>query len=220
MGLAWLSLFFSWNVNMVVEAHKVLKKRRQRHRHFYKEEPQSVQEKHKPDQKPTVIDIFNFPKDDDYSTVIKEIGATAHKIKPTDNINRSKSCNDILATHIQTLEHSPRHRRLISISEVFMNAKAVVQEGEQKEGCSLIQESNRESEPAECATMVNEENKDSCAFDSDGIIFTVPTKDAREEKSVQHPDGGDTRFTICKVVDDLLTTPKTKGKNVDKDDRQ
>lgn len=187
---------------MVVEAHKVLKKRRQRHRHFYKEEPESVNEKHKLDEKPTVIDIFDFPKEEDYSTVIKEIGATAHKMKPADNINRSKSCNDILATNIQTLEHSPRHRRLISISEVFMSAKADTRKGDQKEGCSLIQESNRESEPAECAAMGYKENKDGSASDSDGIIFTVPSKDAQEEESVQHPDGGDTRFTICKVAED------------------
>ncbi|KAK2844433.1 hypothetical protein Q5P01_011092 [Channa striata] len=57
MGLAWLSLFFSWNVHMVVEAHKVLKKRRLRHRHIQDEEPKPVEVKHKPDVKPTVVDI-------------------------------------------------------------------------------------------------------------------------------------------------------------------
>lgn len=105
MGLAWLSLFFSWNVHMVVEAHKVLKKRRHRHRPFSEPEPEPVEEK--PDVKPNVIDIFNFlsEKDDDYSTVIKEIAITAKKTKPAENINRSQSCGDILATNIETLEY-------------------------------------------------------------------------------------------------------------------
>lgn len=212
MGLAWLSLFFSWNVNMVVEAHKVLKKRRQRNRNFYNEEPLSVKDKYNPDEKPTVIDIFDFPKEEDYSTIIKEIGATAHKIEPKENINRSKSCSDILGTNIQTLDHSPRRRRLISISEVFMNPTAVVHMGEQKERRSQIQDSNRESEPAECARADDEENKDCRASDSEtvGIVFTVPTKHATEEESVQHPDGGDTRFTISKVEEGnlLITTKK------------
>uniref|UniRef100_A0A8C4F230 Potassium channel domain-containing protein n=1 Tax=Dicentrarchus labrax TaxID=13489 RepID=A0A8C4F230_DICLA len=210
MGLAWLSLFFSWNVHMVVEAHKVLKKRRHRHRRFYDEEPQPVEDS--PDVKPTVIDIFDFPKDEDYSTVIKMIGATVNLKKPSDNINRSKSCSDILATNIQTLEHSPRHRRMISISDVFMNAKAVADKDEQKGECSLIQESNRSSEPAEFVRTDNED-KDSCAFDSEtnGIVFTVPTKEAAEEESVQHPDGGGTRFTISKVVDEEDLDKDEKG---------
>ncbi|XP_070767878.1 potassium channel subfamily K member 5-like [Enoplosus armatus] len=209
MGLAWLSLFFSWNVNMVVEAHKVLKRRRHRHRHFYDVEPQPVEDKHDPDVKPTAIDIFNFPKEDDYSTVIKEIGATANTKKTADNINRSKSCSDILATNIQTLDHSPRHRRMISISEVFINATPVEDKGEQ-EVCSLIQESNEDPGPAECVRAVNEENKDSCVFASEtgGIIFTVPTTDATEEKSVQHPDGGGTRFTISKVTEGAVLMDK------------
>ncbi|XP_035528652.1 potassium channel subfamily K member 5-like [Morone saxatilis] len=208
MGLAWLSLFFSWNVHMVVEAHKVLKKRRHRHRRFYNEEPQPV--KNNQNVKPTVIDIFDFPKDEDYSTVIKMIGTTANRKKPADNINRSKSCSDILA--IQTLEHSPRHRRMISVSEVFMNAIAVADKDEQKGECSLIQESNQGSEPAEFVRTDNED-KDSCAFDSEtnGIFFTVPTKDATEEESVQHPDGGGTRFTISKVVEEEDLNKDEKG---------
>ncbi|CAG12038.1 unnamed protein product, partial [Tetraodon nigroviridis] len=81
MGLAWLSLFFSWNVNMVVEAHKVLKKRRrQRYRDFYQVEPEPVEDKDKQGEKPNVVDIFDFPKEDDYSTIIKQIGARAQEI--------------------------------------------------------------------------------------------------------------------------------------------
>lgn len=213
MGLAWLSLFFSWNVHMVVEAHKVLKKRRHRHRRLYDVEPQSVEDKYNPDVKRSVIDIFNFlsEKEEDYSTVIKEIGIIARKRKPADNINRSKSCSDILA--IQTLDHSPRQRHMVSISEVFMNATADMDKGDQEEERSLIPEGSGELEPAECVRTGNVENKDSCAFDSenDGIIFTVPAKDTTEEQSVQHPDGGETRFTISKVNEDLLMDKDEKG---------
>lgn len=189
---------------MVVEAHKVFKKRRHRHRHFY-EEPDPAEDKHDSDAKPTVIDIFDFPKDEDYSTVIKEIGATAHKIKSVENINRSKSCSDILGNNIQTLDHSPRHRRMISISEVFMNSKAVADKNEQREKCSLIQESKGDTKSAE-GLRTEDEEKDSCAFDAEteGIFFTVPTGDATEEESVQHLDGGGTRFTISKVVEEDL----------------
>ncbi|XP_073341645.1 potassium channel subfamily K member 5-like [Pagrus major] len=204
MGLAWLSLFFSWNVHMVVEAHKVLKKRRHKHRHHDDDELQPEEDKHNQDAKPTVIDIFDFPENEDYSTVIKEIGSTAHKIKPEENINRSKSCSDILATNILTLHHSPKHRRLFSISEVFANDKSVVGKGEQKEGHSLIQDSNKDPELKEELGTDNEENKDSCTSASEisGIVFTVPAKDPTEEESVQHPKGGGTRFTISKVVED------------------
>ncbi|XP_040900311.1 potassium channel subfamily K member 5b [Toxotes jaculatrix] len=213
MGLAWLSLFFSWNVHMVVEAHKVLKKRRHRHRHLHDEEPQPVEDKHNPDVKPSVIDIFNFlsEEEQDYSTVIKEIGITARKRKPPDNINRSKSCSDIL--DIQVLDHSPRHRRMISISEVFMNAMADVNKGDLEEERSLIQESNGDLEHAGCVRTGNVENKDSCAFDAEneGITFTVPVKDATEEQSVQHPDGRETRFTITKINENLLMGKDEKG---------
>ncbi|XP_023275515.1 potassium channel subfamily K member 5-like [Seriola lalandi dorsalis] len=201
MGLAWLSLFFSWNVHMVVAAHKVLKKRRHRHRHD--EEPPSVEDKSNPDVKQSVINIFNFlsEKEEDYSTVIKEIGITARETKPADNINRSKSCSDIL-----TLDHSPRHRRMMSISEVFMTAKADMDKGDQEEESSVIQESKGGLEPAECARTGNVENKDSNALDleKDGIIFTAPAKDVTEEQSAKRPDGGGTRFKISKVNEDFL----------------
>ncbi|XP_068995846.1 potassium channel subfamily K member 5-like [Embiotoca jacksoni] len=230
MGLAWLSLFFSWNVHMVVEAHKVLKKRRHKHRHVYDEEPEPVEDKQHPDVKPSAIDIFKFlsEKDEDYSTVIKEIGMTA---QPVDNINRSKSCSDILATNIQTLDHSPRHRRMISISEVFVNSKVEMHKGGQEE-CPP-QENTRDPKPAASVGTDDKENKDSWAFEpaagvgtddeenkdssafvleNNGIIFTVPPKDAAEKESVQHPDGGETRFTISKVgEEDLLLSKYEKG---------
>lgn len=205
MGLAWLSLFFSWNVNMVVEAHKVFKKkRRHRHRHFYDEEPEPEVDKSKSEARPSVIDIFDFPKEEDYSTIIKEIGAPKNKTKTAENINRSKSCNDILANNIQTLDHSPRHKRLISISEVFMNVKPVEDTSGQKDKNSLSPESKVGPEPTEHKRSYDEENKDSCSSDSEphGIIFTVLTQDASEEESVQHPSGGETRFKISKVAEE------------------
>lgn len=208
MGLAWLSLFFSWNVHMVVEAHKVFKKRRHRHRH--EEEPQPVENMCNPDVKPSVIDIFNFlsEKEEDYSTVIKEIGITAKQKKDADNINRSKSCSDIL-----TLDHSPRHRRIISISEVFMNPKTDNAKGDEEQKLSLIQESRGGPEPADGTRTGNTENSDGTALDSDsdGIVFTVTAKDATEEQIAQHPDGGGTRFKISKVNENLLTDKDKEG---------
>lgn len=216
MGLAWLSLFFSWNVHMVVEAHKVLKKRRHKHRNVYIEEPQSTEEKPHVDVKPNVIDIFNFlsERDDDYSTVIKAIGTKAKQQKPVENINRSKSCSDILAHNIQTLDHSPRRRRMLSTSEVFMTTKVNVEKSEQDRSPPLIRESTQDPEPEARVRTEDGENKDSCAFDSenDGITFTVPTVNATEEISVQHPDGGETRFTISKVEEEnVLQDTDEKG---------
>lgn len=217
MGLAWLSLFFSWNVNMVVEAHKVLKKkRRQRHRHFYQEEPEPVEDKDKQGEKPDVIDIFNFPKEDDYSTVIKQIGATAQEIKCKDNMNRSKSCSDILSTNILTLDQSPRHRRLISISEVFMNS--IVPKHKQKKSDVLKNVSSGETEAPECAGTENE-NKECGVSEAESypIVFTVPPKDAREEKSVQRHNRA-LRFQIYRVQEEDILSKDNKTKEIDKDD--
>lgn len=200
---------------MVVEAHKVLKKkRRQRNRHYYEhDQPPSVKDK------PDVIDIFDFPKEEDYSTIIKEIGAMVPRLEPKDNINRSKSCSDILAHNIQTLDHSPKRRRMISISEVFINPNPVVPE---KERCSQICESNGESEAVECG-QTEKEIGDNCVSDPDtdtGLFITVPLQHNTEEESVQHPDGRDTRFKISKVAEDDLikTTTEPVKKDPDKGD--
>lgn len=217
MGLAWLSLFFSWNVNMVVEAHKVLKKRRrQRHRHFYQEEPEPIEDKDKQGEEPDVIDIFNFPKEDDYSTVIKQIGATAQEIKCKDNMNRSKSCSDILSTNILTLDQSPRHRRMISISEVFMSS--VTPSRGQKGADVLKNVSSGETGDPECARTENVEKEESGASEVESypVVFSVPPKDAREEKSVQRPHN---RFQIYRVQEeDMLLSTDNKTKEMDKDD--
>ncbi|XP_034466730.1 potassium channel subfamily K member 5b [Hippoglossus hippoglossus] len=208
MGLAWLSLFFSWNVHMVVEAHKKFKQRRHRYRNIDDEEPQQEGEKQSPHMKQSVIDIFNFLSEngEDYSTVIHDIGSTAKNRNPEEKVNRSKSCSDILA--IRNLDHSPSHKHMISISQVFMTAM-VDQEEERPP-----QESNRDSEPPECArTAGSMENKDSCTFEpeNDGIIFTVPARDAAEEQTVQQAGGGESRFQISKVNEDLFKDKDEKG---------
>uniref|UniRef100_A0A3Q3ELW8 Potassium channel, subfamily K, member 5b n=1 Tax=Labrus bergylta TaxID=56723 RepID=A0A3Q3ELW8_9LABR len=193
MGLAWLSLFFSWNVNMVVEAHKVLKKKRKlRHRHLYDEDP---------------LLLRKIPS---RITIIKKIGDRTNTISPLENINRSRSCSDIKALNIQTLDHSPRHTRLISISDVFLNAKANEDKDKQNEVCTILEESNIDPDPAADMRKDKDENKDSCAFDSEIIILTVPTvpDHSAEEESTQHPNGGGTRFTISKVKETHLVMEK------------
>ncbi|XP_041843144.1 potassium channel subfamily K member 5-like [Melanotaenia boesemani] len=209
MGLAWLSLFFSWNVNMVVEAHKVLKKRRHRHRHLYGTEPEPIEDKKNQDEKPTAIDIFNFlsEKHEDYSTIIKDIRMTAIKTIPK-AINRSKSCSDILA-NIQTLDHSPRHRRMLSISEVFINAKAEKAEDEEE---FLRQETVQDRQSTACVETDDEEYKEDCDSESenDGNVFAVPTKNAKKEETVQHTDGRGSRFRISKVAEESLSLDKAE----------
>lgn len=195
---------------MVVEAHKVFKKRRRRNRDD--QEPSPVKDK------VTLIDIFDFPKEDDYSTTIREIGAMAHRLEPKDNINRSKSCSDILANNIKTLDQSPKRRRMISISEVFINPNPVVPE---KERFSQIQDVNGETKAVECG-QTETEIGDNCVPDpetSTGLVITVPLRHTTEEECVQHPDGRDTRFKISKVAEDDLikTTTEPVKKDLDPD---
>ncbi|TRY86331.1 hypothetical protein DNTS_016135 [Danionella cerebrum] len=123
MGLAWLSLFFSWNVHMVVEAHKVLKKRRMRRHKLPNDDlPEKIEVKKLPKQPPLsgVIDIFEFmsEKVEDYSDVIRAIGADERRKKKTqeEELARSKSCSDLLQGLVIPLDHSPRLRRRFSIS--------------------------------------------------------------------------------------------------------
>lgn len=207
MGLAWLSLFFSWKVNMVVEAHKVLRKRRHRQKHYEEAEPE--EEKPEDDVKPTVIDIFHFQSepDEDYSTIIKGIGIEAKRKKPNDKINRSKSCSDILVNNIQTLERSPRHRRMISISEVFSSVKADMEKSKRERERPAAPESTTDPGRRDAERTGGEGEADRGAAadsDGDGIVFTVPGEDGPAGKSVEHPAGGETRFKISKVVEEDL----------------
>ncbi|KAM6967502.1 potassium channel subfamily K member 5-like [Aplochiton taeniatus] len=197
MGLAWLSLFFSWNVHMVVEAHKVLKKRRHKHRLPVEERKAHEELTPGPHARPTAIDIFNYLSEgaEDYSTVIKKIGTTTKKQKKvcfSDQIVRSKSCSDLLAISIQTLDHSPQRIRKLSISDDMllrpMESLSSSLSGE--EGQQLIMESWGDS--------VFSKDMDGCA------CFVESNMEAKEEEIVQHPDGGMTRFVISKVVEENL----------------
>lgn len=194
---------------MVVEAHKVLKKkRRQRHKHFLNEQPKPAGKMHNPHSRPSIIDIFKFLSEEveDYSTVIKRIGERENGRRLSDCMSRSKSCNDILA--IETLDRSPRHRRVLCISEVFINQVAAKDADE-------IQESSGDPKPAECRRRGREDNAESCAFGSDdGIVISAgPDKNVTEEESAQlQLSTGGTRFTICKVAEtDLLLDKDEKG---------
>uniref|UniRef100_A0A3Q3BE92 Potassium channel, subfamily K, member 5b n=1 Tax=Kryptolebias marmoratus TaxID=37003 RepID=A0A3Q3BE92_KRYMA len=205
MGLAWLSLFFSWNVHMVVEAHKVLKKKRQlRHRHPYDDKPLPKEVKQHPDQRQTVVDIFSYlsKEEEDYSTVIKGIGLAARRGKAVDSINRSKSCSDILANNIQILDRSPLHKRTFSFHDVFASAELGDVEHE-KENLLRQESVRRPGATARGRTDHGGDNKSETSL-SEPITFSVPAEDETEEK-VQHPSGGETRFTISKVAERHLS---------------
>lgn len=206
MGLAWLSLFFSWNVHMVVKAHKVFRKRR-KHRLPYEEESlveveeeKEEEEDQSPEVKPTVIDIFKFlseTNEDDYNTVMGQIAIDAKKAKPPENINRSKSCSDIF--DIQPLEQSPRQKRRIS-SAMFLKVPSKVRTEVDK----------KESDDNKDSTERDEDHSDS-DVENGGIIITVPTEPSKTE-NVQSPSNGESRFTITKVVEtDLLLDKEGKG---------
>ncbi|XP_030214643.1 potassium channel subfamily K member 5 isoform X1 [Gadus morhua] len=200
MGLAWLSLFFSWNVHMVVKAHKVLKKRRHRHKTHLDEEaypPEHDLELRTP--RPTVVDIFKFleeGEDDDYSTVIKKIGEEGRVHLYHRGLSRSKSCNDLLQ-NMETLEGSPKRRRRLSVSEVVIDPA-----GREDAAASASQGGGAESEPL----LDPRPAGGGAADDPDEWIFEAcpeepgspPAPDAPQE-AVPRPAGGETRFTISVV---------------------
>eukprot|EP00063_Salmo_salar_P082637 XP_014057472.1 PREDICTED: potassium channel subfamily K member 5-like [Salmo salar] len=214
MGLAWLSLFFSWNVHMIVSAHKVLKKRRQRHRmdhldHRWQSEKDDIRS---PRRLPTAVDIFNFlsEKHEDYSTAIRQIGAAAKPKPKTEfkELSRSKSCSDILGTNIQTLEHSPRRlRRHLSISHNMLLSSF----GMGEEGQRLIEDDPVfMGDPVFMKDPVFEEN----CLDRDTRAKAVNVSNSKEnlnsadlgpninkDENVQNQDGRENRFTVSKVVE-------------------
>ncbi|KAF7225982.1 potassium channel subfamily K member 5-like [Nothobranchius furzeri] len=212
MGLAWLSLFFSWNVHMVVEAHKVLKKKRQQwhrhhhHHHHHDITPEPKVEKKNQDAKPTVVDIFNFrsEENEDYSTVIKKIGLTERRRKPIENIHfaRSKSCSDILANTIETLDHSPLHRRNFSFSEIPVAPAMDI--SEQEDECFPGEENVLKPELREKSNHAS-----NWSFDSDGTTNAVPNPD--ETEKVPHSRRGETRFTISKVTEANFSLEKNEN---------
>ncbi|KAI2651770.1 Potassium channel subfamily K member 5 [Labeo rohita] len=159
LGLAWLSLFFSWNVHMVVEAHKVLKKRRlRRHRLPIDDVPEEKEIKKAPKPPPLsgVIDIFEFmsEKVEDYSDIIQAIGADERrkKKKQEEELARSKSCSDLLRALVIPLDHSPRLKRRFSVSANM----CMVTSGESTDGLNDNNNNNQEEQ-----TLLKEHHKDS-----------------------------------------------------------
>lgn len=202
MGLAWLSLFFSWNVHMAVQAHKALKKRRhKRHRSPLDECLQPERGEDLVDTpRPTVVDIFKFLSEEgeDYSTVIMKIGEEGRgRLLLQRGPSRSKSCNDLLG-NIEVLERSPKHRR--RLSEVFINAKDA-----EKDAVSLADDGESEAllggRAAEDVAVV----LGSC--DEDHVS-------APQETTVRRPaSDGETRFTVCVVAEgpSIRDTDDDKG---------
>ncbi|KTG04016.1 hypothetical protein cypCar_00005213 [Cyprinus carpio] len=206
LGLAWLSLFFSWNVHMVVEAHKVLKKRRlRRHRLSIDDVPVKKEVKKAPKPSPLsgVIDIFEFmsEKVEDYSDVIQAIGAGKRRKKkqPEEELTRSKSCSDLLHGMVIPLDHSPRLKRRFSVS---MNM-CTVKSGESTDGLNNNQEEQTLLKEHQGDTKNKREEKPGrCAWDSrksDPSVFQSP---------VQRPNlttsNGGSRFSVSKVSEDQL----------------
>lgn len=192
---------------MVVEAHKVLKKKRHRHRHPYDEKPEPKKEKQHLDQKPTVVDIFSYlsKEEEDYSTVIKKIGLAARRKQQVDSINRSKSCSDILANNLPILDRSPLHKRNFSFHDVFVSAELGDNDIEQEKENLLRHESVKKPALTACVKEDHGENKSNRSSESEPIFFSVSAKDEAEEK-VEHPRSGETRFTIYKVAENDMSS--------------
>lgn len=205
LGLAWLSLFFSWNVHMVVEAHKVLKKRRmRRHRLPIDDIPEKKEVKKalKPPPLSGVIDIFDFmsEKVEDYTDVIRAIGADERrKKKQEEELARSKSCSDLLHGLVIPLDHSPRLKRRFSVSANM----CMVTSGESTDGLNNNQEEQTLLKEHQGDTKNKREEKPGrCAWDSrksDPSVFQSP---------VQRPNlttsNGGSRFSVSKVSEDQL----------------
>ncbi|KAG5846833.1 hypothetical protein ANANG_G00119180 [Anguilla anguilla] len=127
MGLAWLSLFFTWNVNMVVRAHKAFKKRR-KHRRSSLDEPQN----HTKDSKTQCqchtaadeVNIFKFlsEKQEGYAELVMKIGTEMTENRIGKELVRSQSCSDIRNFGvIQKLEHSPFHKKRFSFKNMDLS---------------------------------------------------------------------------------------------------
>ncbi|XP_016086148.1 potassium channel subfamily K member 5-like [Sinocyclocheilus grahami] len=209
LGLAWLSLFFSWNVHMVVEAHKVLKKRRlRRHRLPIDDVPEKkeVKKAFKPSPRSGVIDIFEFmsEKVEDYSDVIRAIGADERRKKQEEELARSKSCSDLLHGLVIPLDHSPRLKRRFSVSANM----CMVTSGESTDGLSnnqeeqtLLKEHQRDTKNVRKETK-SEEKPRRCEWDSrksDPSIFQSPVQSPTFTTSNRG-----SRFSVSKISEDYL----------------
>lgn len=196
MGLAWLSLFFSWNVHMVVEAHKVLKKRRlRRHRlpiDDFSETKPLLKKSPKPPPLSGVIDIFKFmsEKVEDYSDVIQSIRADEKRKRnktgtEEPELARSKSCSDLLNGLVIPLEHSPRLKRRFSVSANM---------------CMITAEKSTEdlNKNQEEQKLPKETHKDFCCT-IDPPVFQSPTQSPNITNNV------DSRFLVYRVPEDQIS---------------
>ncbi|KAL1254435.1 hypothetical protein QQF64_016664 [Cirrhinus molitorella] len=226
LGLAWLSLFFSWNVHMVVEAHKVLKKRRlRRHRLPIDDVPvkKEIKKAPKPPPRSGVIDIFDFmsEKVEDYSDVIRAIGADERrkKQKQEEELARSKSCSDLLHGLVIPLDHSPRLKRRFSVSANMV----MVASGESTDGLNnnnnnnqeeqkLLKEHHRDTKDLKNVRKGTEREEKPGRYTwesrkSDPAIFQSPS----QSPTVATSNRG-SRFSVSKVSEDhVLEKRKSVG---------
>ncbi|XP_036406025.1 potassium channel subfamily K member 5-like isoform X2 [Megalops cyprinoides] len=123
MGLAWLSLFFTWKVHMVVKAHKALKRRRRRHKSLdelqsSEEHKSALRRSHSADD----VNIFNFlsEEQEDYGDLVQQIGAKRKRPEggAGRGAGRSHSCSEGgVSGVVLSLERSPRRRRRFSVGD-------------------------------------------------------------------------------------------------------
>lgn len=206
---------------MVVEAHKVLKKRRlRRHKLSIDDIPEiNVEVKKAPKAPPLsgVIDIFQFmsEKVEDYSDVIRAIGADEkrRKKKQEEELSRSKSCSDLLHGLVIPLEHSPRLKRRFSISAnmcMVTSEESTTDQEVQK----LLMENHRDfmfiQQIPERGGKLGTENPGDHAWDSrksDPSIFRSPVQSCTITRN-----NGDSRFSVSKVSEDhILEQRKSIG---------
>ncbi|XP_051729956.1 potassium channel subfamily K member 5b [Ctenopharyngodon idella] len=213
LGLAWLSLFFSWNVHMVVEAHKVLKKRRlRRHKLPIDDVPEKkeVKKAQKPSPRSGVIDIFEFmsEKVEDYTDVIRAIGAAEkRKKKQEEELARSKSCSDLLQGLVIPLDHSPRLKRRFSVSAnmcMVISGESMNGLNNNQEAQTLLKEHHRDLKDPKIVRegIKKSEKPRHCAWDtrkSDPSIFQSPVQSPTVTTS-----NSSSRFSVSKVSEDHL----------------
>ncbi|XP_062858619.1 potassium channel subfamily K member 5b [Trichomycterus rosablanca] len=203
MGLAWLSLFFSWNVHMVVEAHKVLKKRRQIRRHKLSPSQLDRIQKAPLPHASSIVDIFKFMSDkgEDYSDVIRAIStAEKRKKQQEEELTRSKSCSDLLEPMIVQLDQSPKQKRRFSIGD---NVYMVISRARGSTG-DLEERRSLQEEPCRDPDLGAERPSGTFrrSFQIPTFNFSCDEDSGNQETS---------RFSVVKVDEDLLERGEAPG---------
>ncbi|KAB5540191.1 hypothetical protein PHYPO_G00099040 [Pangasianodon hypophthalmus] len=219
MGLAWLSLFFSWNVNMVVEAHKVLKKRREMR---HKLSAAQLEQMHKAPlpHAPSIVDIFKFmsEKGEDYSDVIRAIGTAEKKKKQQEEeLTRSKSCSELLKQVLIPLEQSPRQKRRFSIGD---NVYMVISRARGSTGdleCGSLQEELSQDPDLgkqKCSEKEVLRRAGSLEWDSRYVSrrsFQIPSFSFSFDTEDSGTQEGASRFSVTRVNENLLENGEGPG---------